>query len=127
MPYTVVPDLRETDFGAFEGKTADELSDDPRYRAWVEADCSTPIPEGEAMDSFKARCCAAFQNIVEQLPEDCCAGLVIHGGGIMSIMEAYAQPKRKFYDYHIKNGAYVLCSYEDDRLTIQRGALTDAQ
>ena len=33
MPYTVVDGLAETDFGRFEGKSADELSGDPAYQA----------------------------------------------------------------------------------------------
>lgn len=49
--------LPETDFGRFEGKSADELSDDPTYQAWVDAMCLTPIPKGESVVGFKTRCC----------------------------------------------------------------------
>ena len=49
MPYTVVDGLAETDFGRFEGKSADELLGDPAYQAWVDAMCLTPIPEGESV------------------------------------------------------------------------------
>lgn len=31
-----VPGLREVDFGKWEGKTAQELSDDPLFRQWLE-------------------------------------------------------------------------------------------
>lgn len=34
MHYTVVDGLIETDFGRFEGKSADKLSGDPAYQAW---------------------------------------------------------------------------------------------
>ena len=34
MHYTVVDGLIETDFGRFEGKSADELSGDPAYQVW---------------------------------------------------------------------------------------------
>ena len=33
MPYQVIPEWRETDFGVFEGKTAQEMEEDPDYRA----------------------------------------------------------------------------------------------
>ena len=40
----IADDLRETDFGIFEAKTADELAENAAYRAWVDANCETPIP-----------------------------------------------------------------------------------
>ena len=36
--------------------------------------------------------------------------LIVHGGTVMSIMEAFAQPPAGYYDYQIKNGCgYILC------------------
>ena len=32
---TVIEELRETDFGPFEGKNHEELKDDPLYQAWI--------------------------------------------------------------------------------------------
>jgi len=118
MAYTPVPDLWETDFGAFEGKTAEELSNDPRYRKWVDANCLSPVPDGESIAQFKRRCCSAFREIAGQLPEGSTA-FVIHGGCIMAILEAFALPKKDFYDYHIKNGAYIRCVYRDGNLFIE--------
>ena len=34
-PETVVAALRETDFGPFEGRSHEELKDDPIYQAWI--------------------------------------------------------------------------------------------
>lgn len=65
MPYTVVDGLIETDFGRFEGKSADELLGDPAYQAWVDAMCLTPIPEGESVTDFKTRCCEAFAETIK--------------------------------------------------------------
>ena len=70
------PGFAETDFGIFEGKNADELTDCPAYRAWVDTGCQGPIPGGEAVSDFKARCCAAFAARMQTLPEGCRAALV---------------------------------------------------
>ena len=35
VPMTVVDELRESDFGPFEGKNHEELKDDPLYQAWI--------------------------------------------------------------------------------------------
>ena len=110
MHYTEIPDLWETDFGDFEGKTADELGDDPQYKEWVTSNCTAPIPNGESVAEFKKRCCSAFSEIVAKLPENSTTAFVIHGGCIMAIMEAFAQPPKDFYAYHIPNGAFIQCT-----------------
>ena len=119
MQQIIVEDLIETDFGKFEGKTADELSDDADYRVWLESVCTAPIPNGESVNDFKKRCCKAFTAAVNELPEDSRAAFVIHGGGIMAILEAYASPPRSFYDWHIGNGKYVQCRFERGSLYIE--------
>lgn len=93
MPYTVVDGLIETDFGRFEGKSADELLGDPAYQAWVDAMCLTPIPGGESVADFKIRCCEAFAETIRTVPDGSRVGFAVHGGVIMAIMEAYAFPK----------------------------------
>ena len=119
MPYLVRDGLMETNFGVFEGKTAAELGGNPAYQAWVDSGCTAPIPGGESVDAFKARCCHTFQGILEEMAEECSAALVMHGGGIMAILEAYACPAREFYTYHIPNGAYVGCRYTGGMLQIE--------
>ena len=81
MPYTVVDGLIETDFGRFEGKSADKLSGDPAYQAWVDAMCLTPIPEGESVTDFKTRCCEAFAETIKNVPDGSRVGFVVHAGG----------------------------------------------
>ena len=41
----VEDDLREMDFGDFEGKTYGELKDDPAYRAWLASGGGGRLPE----------------------------------------------------------------------------------
>jgi len=98
------PDLRETDFGEFEGKTASELTDNKNYVNWVNGGCIAPIPGGEAVADFKARCRAAFEEIMAGSSEDSTTVFVIHGGCIMAILEAFSRPKRDFYAFHLPNG-----------------------
>ena len=119
MDISLEPALWEMDFGAFEGKTAQELESDPRYQAWVDAECKTPVPEGEAVDAFKGRCCSAFQKIMAAAPEGSCTAFVIHGGCIMAILEAFAEPKRSFYEWHIRNGGCCRCVMEQGVLQVQ--------
>lgn len=115
----ICQDLRETDFGVFEGKTAAELAADPAYTQWVDGGCTAPIPGGEAVADFKARCRAAFLQAMADAPTGSTTAFVIHGGCIMAILEALAQPKRSFYEYHIPNCGHVAAVLEGLVLTIQ--------
>lgn len=118
-PRTEVPGLWETDFGRFEGKTADELWETAEYRRWVDGNCLGPVPEGESADRFKERCCAAFLDCMARVPEEATAAFVIHGGCIMAILERFAVPKRSFYEYHIPNGTLAACTMEQGRLVLE--------
>ena len=119
MPYALVEGLRETDFGRFEGKIADELSSDSAYQAWVDAMCLTPIPEGESVTDFKTRCCEAFAETIKNVQDGSRVGFVVHGGVIMAIMEAYARPKKDFYAYHIGNGECLQGVYDGETIQIK--------
>lgn len=116
VPKTVVSDLRECDFGAFEGKNYKELADDPRYAAWLDVNCTGQIPEGDVVEEFKARCVRGFQSCVD-------AGenllFVVHGGTIMAIMEALCLPKKNFYEYHVGNCALVCCEFDGNVLKVE--------
>lgn len=45
------------------------------------------------------------------------AGIVVHGGTIMAILEQYGYPKAAYFDYQVKNGCgYRLTPVEGTRL-----------
>ena len=106
-----VPGFAEMDFGAFEGKTAEELGEDPRYSAWVNWDCTAPCPEGESMDGFFRRVQETFLNLLEQEAGrgEEAVYILAHGGTIMGVMDAFAAlPRPHYYDWHVKNlGGYT--------------------
>ena len=62
----VEADLREMDFGDFEGKTYGELKDDPAYRAWLASGGEAACPNGEGKAAFCARVCRAFERLVDE-------------------------------------------------------------
>ncbi len=117
----IIDNLCECDFGLFEGKTADELRDDPAYNAWLAASCLTPIPNGESFPDFAARCRNAFTDATEALPDKATAAFVIHGGCMMAILERFAKPSRAYYEYHVDNCACVRCRFDGDVLCIGDG------
>lgn len=124
-----VTDLRECDFGDFENKNYKELSGNGDYQAWIDSNGTLPFPNGESMDAFKSRCLQAFARIVEEVSGAeqewiasgktgiFRAGIVVHGGTIMAILEQYGYPKAAYFDYQVKNGCgYRLTPVEGTRL-----------
>ena len=124
-----VTDLRECDFGDFENKNYKELSGNGDYQAWIDSNGTLPFPNGESMDAFKSRCLEAFARIVEDVSGAeqewiasgktgiFRAGIVVHGGTIMAILEQYGYPKAAYFDYQVKNGCgYRLTPVEGTRL-----------
>ena len=102
----IIDQLAECNFGAFENKNYKELSDDPRYQAWIDSNGIMAFPGGESKEECAARNLEGFQRVVtvcirEQISE---AALVVHGGTIMNIMEEYADIQKPFYEWHVRNG-----------------------
>ncbi len=121
---TVVHDLRECDFGVFEGRTAEEMRQDHQYAAWVETGCLSPIPGGESMEGFQSRCCEAFVRAANSLPKGAMAAFVVHGGVIMAILAKLGHPRRAFYEWRIENCACIACAYDGETLSVrEEGAL----
>ena len=108
----VVDGLREMDFGVFENRSADEMENDAVYRAWVDADCEPPCPEGESLTGFAVRVCEAFEPLILSL---CAKGteeavFVVHGGTVMSVLQKYARPEMSFFDCMMKNCECRACT-----------------
>ena len=102
----IIDQLTECDFGIFENKNYQELSGNREYQDWVDSGGTLPFPEGESREQFRKRTLEGFSRVVTACIREKinAAAVVVHGGTIMNIMEAYGQPERSFYDWQVKNG-----------------------
>ena len=103
---TMLPDLREMNFGAFEGRAWWEMEDDPLYRAWVDSGCLTRCPGGEDREEFSLRICRAFAALLEDALGAGAERLAIvaHGGTQMAILDKWGYPKRVYYQWQTPCG-----------------------
>lgn len=94
-----VPDLREMEFGLFEGKNYLDLTDNEDYRSWVEGGCRGLCPGGEDRASFVERCCRAFLQVIDSEARKGSdeARFVVHGGTIMSIVSEFSLPQLEYF------------------------------
>ena len=112
----VVEDPREMDFGLFEGRTNEEMCEEPFYKEWLAAG-RADFPGGETMEHFRGRCLRAFRETVSRLDADSSAAFVVHGGVIMALMSNLGGGG--FYDYLCGNGAGYVCRWHDGRLKLE--------
>ncbi len=104
-----LPSLAELDFGSFEGKTYEQLKDDPAYRKWIDTAGKTAPPGGESGEEFRQRLLGALRQIAGDSLKRAfhTAAVVTHGGCIMALMAALhplAGTGLDMYDFQIANG-----------------------
>ncbi|MBP5309401.1 MAG: histidine phosphatase family protein [Lachnospiraceae bacterium] len=103
---SIIDDLKETDFGLFEGKTYLELKDDHAYQLFLENGAISGFPEGEKTEDFIKRSVEGFFEAINKSKDDDLA-IVCHGGNIMAVMSSLTQTD--FYDFHADNlDGYIL-------------------
>lgn len=100
------PGLREMDFGDFEGRSAAELKEDVRYRAWVDSWCETRCPHGEGKSDFTRRVVAAFREACEseRAQGSGRSVFVVHAGTVKALLSELAVPKMGYFDVHTEPG-----------------------
>ena len=117
VPLKIYDDLRECDFGNFEGKSYEQLNGNADYQAWIDSGGKIPFPNGEAHGDFTERCCRAFLQAVSE-NEGKTIAFTVHGGTVMSVLERFAEPKKGYYDYMIKNGCGFVTEFDNGKIKI---------
>lgn len=101
----VVEGIQEMDFGAFAGRTADEMVDDEDYRAWVDSYCTLPCPGGESRSEFEERVCTALVDLLNEAYDrgERRVVLVAHGGTMMASLDRFGDGSRAYYEWNVGN------------------------
>jgi alpha-ribazole phosphatase len=102
----LVDNLREIDFGEFEGKTASELETLPSYADWA-AGRINAAPGGEDNTEFAKRLCVGLNQIVRDMMANGAehAAVIMHGGAIMMLLSACAVPRKSMVEWTCASGS----------------------
>ena len=102
----LVDNLREIDFGEFEGKTATELENLPSYADWA-AGRINAAPGGEDNTEFTKRLCVGLNQIVRDMMASGAehSAVIMHGGAIMALLSACAVPRRSMVEWTCAAGS----------------------
>ena len=101
----VVDDLREMNFGIFEGRTYEELDEDADFQAWMVDGGMQPMRAGEGRMGFGIRVRDALGRLIadaHRRGEDN-LHIVAHGGTIMALMSVHALPELPYHKWWIEN------------------------
>lgn len=115
---TAYDDLRECDFGDFEGKNYIELSGNADYQNWIDSGGTAAFPNGESHAGFKKRCIDEFEKAVSDYIDVDILAFAVHGGTIMSVLEKYAYPKGGYYDFQVGNANGFITEFDGTKITV---------
>lgn len=108
----ILDELKECNFGEFEGLTADELGDNEDFKEWLKGGSDAAPPFGESNGEFSTRICNAFINIIEGLLKTGTreTAIITHGGIIMSWLAAFGLPEAPITDWRTPSGCGYMLS-----------------
>ncbi len=92
-----INELREMDFGDFEGRSASELVNREDFKEWLKGGLDNPPPNGESLRSMVERCYDGIEIIIKDMMSEGltnCA-VITHGGIIMNSLSCFGLPKLK--------------------------------
>ncbi len=104
---TLVPELKECNFGHFEELTHEDLKDDLDYQEWINTtDPDLAPPFGESNRAFVTRVCTGFNSIVKYMMSNGVntAAVCTHGGVISTILATYGLPQLPMNEWSCVNG-----------------------
>jgi alpha-ribazole phosphatase len=92
---SVVPDLREMDFGIFEGLAAVNLTELDTYKNWLSGGIDAAPPGGESGRDVLSRCLSGVELIINDMMEKDISDsvLITHSGIITNIICSFGLPK----------------------------------
>ncbi len=101
-----VPEFSEYDFGAFEGKSADELIGLDTYKRWLKGDMQDAPPGGESFPAFQARLETGLRRVFQDMMDDQLSdvAVVTHAGVIMQLLAGYGLPKKNPFSWSCEPG-----------------------
>ncbi len=120
VPQEIVEDFKECRFGEFEYRNYKELNGNPHYQRFIDTMGECGFPGGETRSEFQKRCVYGMEKVLSStmrlqkskrfrengvVPEDeGSIALVVHGGTIMALLDAYSNPHRDYYEWQIGTG-----------------------
>lgn len=105
--------LRELDFGAWEGKSYQELTGDPVYTAWCNDWQNTRPPQGESFCDLVGRTQSFYRDLIKSEAEDI---LIVGHHAVLQQLMAYLLEEEadRCWHYAFDQGAYTVFEFSGE-------------
>lgn len=117
LPVTTLPELREIDFGDWEGLTHTEISQkyEDLIGEWLADPLAAVIPAGEKWPDFERRVTGGLQKVIDSLANGT-AAVITHGGPIKAIIGSILKiPPSSYWQIYQDKGAINVIGYDENR------------
>ncbi|MEH7307184.1 histidine phosphatase family protein [Neobacillus drentensis] len=114
----LVKELREMNFGSWEGKTFEDLKENSHYHHWVIDPWIHSPPGGESFHDFSKRVDSAWVKITEEvliLNLKSCA-VITHGGVIRHLLSRFAPQPKEFWEWQVTHDQGYELIFEKESL-----------
>lgn len=113
-----IEELKEMYFGAWEGKTYEELKHNDMYRKWLTDIFTEPIEAGESFIQFSKRISTGVEQIFLHVKEKHVnhIAVVTHGGVIRFILHKLFSQEKSFFDWQIPYGGGYELTFDKNQL-----------
>ncbi|GAE05626.1 histidine phosphatase family protein [Paenibacillus sp. JCM 10914] len=109
--------LRELDFGDWEGRTYDELKEVSAYRQWIDDPAAMTPPNGESWNAFQSRIRGFLESVADEtgarqkrcsnvqgIDAEVSKVLVVTHGGVIRQIAALTLPDTAFWELSVPPG-----------------------
>jgi len=108
--FVEVEELKEFNFGIFEGKTHLELDGDDIYQQWINNFKEFEIPGGDSVDTFRQRVSKGVNVVLEVCAANAYGkvAVICHSGVIKAVLHHFFDNSKEF-PHQVENGlGYVI-------------------
>jgi alpha-ribazole phosphatase len=114
----LLKELREMDFGKWQGKTYEELKENTLYRQWIDDPVHYYPPNGEAFPQFSERVLNGWGRVTQEIFNrgiQRCA-VVTHGGVVKYLLAKFAPEEKGFWSWKVLHGTGIELIFEREAL-----------
>lgn len=121
IPLILLDQLREMNFGKWEGHTYEDLKDKRLYQQWLSDPFTNSPPDGESFQQFTKRVQTGWERVTQEILShnlQRCA-VMTHGGVINYLLSEFAPEQKEFWSWQVPHGHGFELIF--DREALRRG------